>query len=298
MPSSQMVSGIEQNPSDLSRSRSGGKEANLTCFVGFFGLDRSLRWTGPSIEQNVLSPLRDFGFHLRTAAHFNFPREIENSRTQEKTVTSQKRSSSFPFEICWIEPQDQSLLDIESNQDYRNIFLKYKSMQEYQTRRNLALQLHSLNRIWKICSLIEADSADLFVFLRPDLEYIDRLDVAQICESIVNRGVDLITPEWQQWDGLNDRFAFCSARGAATYCQRLNRAHEHIAERGGDFHAESFLKWSAERDALHLDFCKLRAMRVRSNGKTWRENFKLDIATNLRAVTRGYRHRFWGWLRP
>lgn len=296
-PSSQTMSVAEQHPAELSGLRHHTSEGSLTCFVGFYGLNRSLRWTASSIERNILLPLREFGFDIRTAAHLNLPRDISNVRTREQTAPSSEWPSSIPLEICWLEPQHDSLSHIESGGHDLTIFGGGDSVYEYQNRRNLALQLHSLHRLWRLCSIIGSDNSDLFVLLRPDLEYIDRLDVAQIYESISKRGVDLITPEWHQWDGLNDRFAFCSARGAATYCQRLERAHEHIVERGGDFHAETFLKWAAERDALHLDICKLRAMRVRSSGKTWREDFKLDIATNLRALTRPYRHRVSSWLR-
>ena len=61
------------------------------------------------------------------------------------------------------------------------------------------------------------------VYARPDLRYLDDLDVAQLLSRADD---ELYTPFWATWGGLNDRFAFGAPRPAAAFGRRL----EHFAE--------------------------------------------------------------------
>ena len=50
--------------------------------IGFFGLARSLQWTLPSIQQNIIQPARELG-DVRLFAHLYRQTHIKNSRSGE-----------------------------------------------------------------------------------------------------------------------------------------------------------------------------------------------------------------------
>lgn len=90
-----------------------------------------------------------------------------------------------------------------------------------------------------------------------------------------NQMIDLITPSWHRWGGLNDRFALCSLRGARIYAtDRFKNLERRISLIGG-LHPESLLHLSAREASLTLAFTGLRAARIRGNGRQQEENFQL-----------------------
>jgi hypothetical protein len=106
---------------------------------------------------------------------------------------------------------------------------------------------------------------DILCFLRPDLRYNEPLDAARIERQIMHENFDLVTPSWHQWGGFNDRFAFCSQRGAAVYANRMALLPRAVAALG-TFHPESVLKKVAEDCGLKCGFLDLTAARVRLGG--------------------------------
>ena len=137
---------------------------------------------------------------------------------------------------------------------------------QYRSLGNLCHQLRSLERVWSLLELLGAKEDDLVLLLRPDLLYLDMLDPVRHLAPLLDRSADLIVPGWQSWGGLNDRFAFCNGHTAKLYATRIRLFSDAcLAMRG--MHAESFLRFVAQRYRLRVASTDLRAVRVRANGR-------------------------------
>ena len=242
----------------------------MRCLIGFFGLSRSLPLTISSIKEHILNPLEEVYDCVR-CAHFNQPESIYSPRSGEYNVPSSRQGiEDLKLDICWIEPQREEsilapLLDATGGVDAVG-----DGMGTSMT--NLLYQLYSLQQLWRICQLLRTEQFDMFVLLRPDLKYLDRLPVKQVTTAIGSAGIDLITPSWHRWGGLNDRFAFCSAQGAAVYTDRLRLVRRFVREKGF-LHPEALLAFAAELGGVSQDFTAMRAARVRANGREQQEDF-------------------------
>lgn len=256
------------------------RPASKQCFVGFFGLNRSLRWTAPSIRRNVIDPLREAGHDCFVAAHFNQPTIIHHPQSGERRVKLRRRAiKTLDIDLQWIEPQSEEniaeLLDAAMSVPFRD----YPDP-DGGTRRNILYQMHSLRRVWQMLNVVGSQNFDAFMLLRPDIEYIDRIDIPAV-DQIISGAADMVTPSWHQWGGLNDRFAFCNARAAEVFLNRWDcvtefcRTYEYL-------HPEQLLH-DAVRDAgLRVVTTEQRALRVRATGETWAEGFKLGKVTRAR----------------
>jgi len=246
------------------------------CFVGFFGLNRSLKWTFPSIQAQVLRPLYDSGLDLSLAGHFNCPEVITNVRSRENGVPLDMSSvHQLDLQMVWQEGQTVDSIDTVLPHAMSVPYRGYKD-HDGQTRRNAMFQLYSLKQLWRMQRLMAPDRFDFYCLLRPDLEYLDPLPIAQIIREITN-GKDLLTPNWHRWGGLNDRFAFCSPKGAEAYMLRFDDVGK-FCQTHSYFHSEEFLKHAARHAGLSTGFLSTRARRVRSTGEVCPETFPKPAA--------------------
>jgi hypothetical protein len=242
------------------------------CLVGFYGLNRSLRWTGESIRRNVLESLAR-RFNVTRVAHFNKPDLIHSPRSGELMVPSTMDGiEHLELHRCEVEKQTDDgishVLPIILNTP-----LKFEPDPDGIIRKNVLYQLYSLSRLGRMLDEQEPNRFSLFALLRADLEYIDEVPTVDIAQRIGN-GEDLITPSWHQFGGLNDRFAFASRRGAHVYLNRLDRVASYC-ESQGEIHSEAMLKYVAESAGLSLGFIDTRARRVRATGEFKAEAFNV-----------------------
>lgn len=250
-----------------------------TCFVGFFGLNRSLHWTYDSIRRNILDELESFGCKPVLAAHFNCPEVVHSPHSGEIHVPlAMPDLDKLKLELCWLEPQStdnladllplvlQTPLPVEEDPD--GII-----------RLNAMHQLHSLRRLGRLLDLLSPRSFDVFCLLRADLMYIDPMPVAEIFNLIMDKGVDLVTASWHKWRGFNDRFAFCSRRGAYAYLNRIDWVRQHCTDKQV-FHSEGLLRYMVKRTGLKYSFTPMRAKRVRATGAIKEEDFAASWAGN------------------
>lgn len=262
-----------------------GRAATPQVFVGFFGIDRSMRWTERSLRRNILDPLRAAGISPRVAAHFNTAATINKSHGGENNVKlGRPRLDRLPLELVWLEEQSIGRLPPELHR-WTELAFDNDLERKRLDRVHLMYQLRSLRQLWTLAGLMGAQDCDLFIFIRPDLEYLDPIDVAGTLRQVLEEGVDLITPTWHQFEGLNDRFAFCSRRGAEVYVDRLSYVTAFSEERGY-LSGEGLVAFAAEKNQLKLGFTGVRAMRVRATGATWREEFKLTPWQLGRSIAR------------
>ena len=236
----------------------------MRCLIGFFGITRSLRHTAGSIRAAIVDPLRQAGFTTPLVGHFNLPERLSNPRSGEFEVAPDRAESALlGLDLCWVEPQSDSTISAELAvaRAFPDAF-----EDQYRSLANLCHQLRSLQRLWSLLGLAGVGEDDLVLLLRPDLLYLDRLDPARDLRPLLDGRADLIVPRWQSWGGLNDRFAFCTVRGARVYATRFGLFAEACRELGG-MHAETFLGFVASCHRLRVGLTDLRAARVRADGR-------------------------------
>lgn len=255
------------------------------CFVGLYGLNRSLRWTWRSLKRNFIEPLYSVGLRPVVACHFHVPEVISSIRSGELGAPVRDRGHhNLPVTAIWQEPQWLELLPPGLRALTKPMF-DADSEEICQSRRNLLFQLRSLSQLWSMLCTLGANESDIFFLLRPDLQYLDELSVDQVLEPLTSGQVDVITSDWHQWGGLNDRFAFCSWRGARAIATRIELAQQFALEHG-HLHAEKLLHATVVSHGLRHRLTSLRAMRVRADGFTLREGFDLDRGTGLSVSVR------------
>lgn len=261
---------------------------SMRVLVGLYGLNRSLRWTAVSINKNVIASLRHANVEVTCAAHFNEPGLIHDERSGELGIAIDRTGiGRLPLDALMLEKQEEGRLPatvLEAIRDLR----EGPTVAPRQTMLNLLWQLYSLNQLWKLVH-VTPDRYDAYLFLRPDMEYLDPLDPS-VLNRIVSGEVDLITASWGKWGGLNDRFGVCSPRGAEVYAQRISGV-ERLCEDKGFLHGEPLLKSVAERANLRLGYTGLRAMRVRADGGTVRGEFHISAYELVRGLARKRVHR-------
>jgi hypothetical protein len=236
----------------------------MRCLIGFFGITRSLRHTAASIQAGLFEPLRQAGITTLRVGHFNLPERLSNPRSGEfDVVLDRGESALLGLDLCWVEPQSDGAISAELAvaRGFPDAF-----GDQYRSLANLCHQLRSLERVWSLLQLAGVGEDDLVLLLRPDLLYLDRLDPAEHLALLLDGRADLIVPRWQSWGGLNDRFAFCTARGARVYATRFRLFADACREMGG-MHAETFLHFATICHRLRVGLTDLRAVRVRADGR-------------------------------
>ena len=244
------------------------------CFIGYFGLNRSLDITSNTISANIIEPFVRLGFRVVSAAHLNSPAVINSPRSGERDVVASNFGiENIDCELIWQEPQREDSIEPLASNIFANYPMRGEADQDRIIRRNALLQMYSQTKLLAVLRLLDFDRFKVFCFIRPDLLFIDRIPDAGIM-SIADGSIDIITPTWQRWGGLNDRFALCSRRGAEIYLDRLSWVSAFCQEKGY-FHPEEILLYSIEKSGLKYDFMSTRARRVRSTGSIRHEDFTI-----------------------
>ena len=231
--------------------------------LAYFGLTRSLRHTAASLACNIEAPLAEAGAELHRVGHFHRPALIDNPRSGEHAVVPEADDTPLlGLDAVTIEPQDPALIEAEwaMCRSGRDLFSDgYRSLQ------NLCFQLRSLQHAWRLAEP-RLLAADWVLFLRPDLRYLDRIDVRSLVSALERDGCRLAVPRWQSWGGLNDRFALCRADVAETYAGRA-RHLQAMVSRFGAVHPESLLAYTVGVAGLRPALLDTRAIRIRADGR-------------------------------
>ncbi|MEM8852503.1 MAG: hypothetical protein AAGD34_02310 [Pseudomonadota bacterium] len=253
-----------------------------TIHVCYFGITRSLRFTLPSIEDNILKPARQRG-PVRQFCHVFDIGHIDNPRSEERG--SVDRNEHALLQADWLAVDTPPVADVDAR------FLRIKSYgdnwnDDFRSLRNLTHQLYSLKTVTD--AALE-DGAKICLFCRPDLSYHSSF-VATLKHAMTAhaRGEERVfVPNWQGWDGVNDRFAVCVGHEAITgYGRRWDVMEAYAKASGRPLQGESLLRYAlAEQPRVVVIKVPLKASRVRLSGTVKAEDFRPDwlIGLYLRA---------------
>jgi len=127
----------------------------------------------------------------------------------------------------------------------------------YSSLFNLLRQLNSLKLVTE---MHENKDYYCYIYLRPDLKYLNPLDINLINNIKENT---FYTPYWSKFGGLNDRLGFGKKNVMLEFGNRMQHALQYSKSK--KLHSETFLK-NIMRDykIVNID---LKANRIRANGK-------------------------------
>lgn len=243
--------------------------------VIFFGLVRSIHLSIKNIRRNIYDCNLDDKISLYTVASINMIETLNNPRSGEMGIP--------------LRPADVFLLDADAyaliRQDDAAIALHLAAAQRHldefgdgwNSVRNALHQLAALFRASTICTHALPVQFDYFLFVRPDLIYLDEIRLEDIASRFHGEG-NIALPPWHSFGGFNDRFALADAAAARHYAERLNLVTEYCAKR--PFHSERLLNYALEKGGCKVCALPVRAERVRANGVIKREDFS-DTVINL-----------------
>ncbi len=235
--------------------------------VVLYGLPRHSNLCIPSIEKSIIAPLEEKAkvriFYCVYKQSF-----VNNPWSGEYSPLDEENYNCFSRFTGRIESDDEKC--ITELQKIRKFGDSWQN--NFASTRNALRQLWANQAAYEIALAWEPD---LYVFSRVDLLYHDAFDYNTITQKIQDDHTVLI-PNWQWWDGLNDRFAVASPIAARAYGRRLDLAIEYCEETKLPFHAERFLKYALEKNNIAVKTVPWRASRTRVGGKIVNEDFTRD----------------------
>lgn len=263
------------------------EDGNFRVWICFFGMNRSLSKTHASIEQNILAPLTKLGWSYQIVAAFmNINGSFSNQHSGEENVSIEVNGHQR-LGISSYKYVEQDLFDRDFGWDSVNAHGDAWG-DNFQSTKNLCRALHSLEKVTELWQG-QAESNNLFIYLRPDMIYHDPFPFERFAEKLKQIGEKmLITPDWALYDGLNDRFAIMGRAAAEVYGFRLRFIPQYLEQTKSSLHAERLLRFTAEQNHLRFrgNFTSIRASRVRANGIIVPESFAPQSSMLNRILTR------------
>ncbi len=249
--------------------------------VAFYGIPRCTPISAPSIERNLLEPLRSAG-DVSVVHHLWRIDRVKSARSGEDAVLPQDAYAYFEQFSGVVEPPEV----FEAGEQFQS----WKACGDqfgdnFGSLRNLMHQLQSLRRV---TALIERTDPDVVVFARPDLQYHDAIPLSA-CRFAARFPRSCVVPIWNWWAGYNDRFAICGKAAYRAYGNRVDRAVDSARATRRPIHSESLVKFALRKAGANTLAIPMTASRVRADGTVREENFN-SIATST--LWRGRRDRF------
>ena len=212
------------------------------CFYGIVG--RSLEHTFKSIKENIFEVLVEAGIEYDVYLHNN-----------EVDILSSKRAGENNCKInndCWkmlkpVEYISEKQADAPTNAERFDNELAHVPDVFNDNKQSYKYALYEMYSCKKVTELWKKrDPYDCYLYLRPDLEYIHKLDLDFIKWHVCRPGWDgkIMTAGWHTWGGLNDRIAFGSRSSILAWGERFDYIDEYLTTGSGKcFQAESFSYW-------------------------------------------------------
>lgn len=233
--------------------------------IAIFGIPRGSGIAGPSIDAHIVRPCRAVG-QVKLFGHLFRQESVVNPRSGENGSLSEVDYERFAEFEPAMEPPNDCLESIRF-QDWCSLGDIYGD--EFQSLRNLAHQLHSLDRV---TASMERYAPDVVVFARPDLLYRQPLLRHELRAAADHPG-RVYLPQWQWWNGYNDRLAVCGKSSYRAYGTRIHRVGDFLRQTQRPLHAERLLRYALQRDRVVVRVLRQQAQRVRINDVLRDENF-------------------------
>lgn len=258
----------------------------MKIVVAFFGIPRCTAISAPSIEANILAPLRKLG-EVEVVYHLYEQKQVSNSRSGEHGQLDPANYTYFQ--------QFRGITEVPGVAHEGDALNKWKSFgdafaDDFASLRNLRSQLYSLLQVSR---LVESTNPDVVLFIRPDLLYHDPIP-ARLIEIAQENPKACIIPDWQWWGGYNDRFSICGRDAYWSYGTRIRQVINFCTQHQSPLHSESLVRYALKADGLKLYTTGLQASRVRVSGETKIEEFN-PLSTLKGDRWLNWEHRLANW---
>ena len=234
--------------------------------IGFFGLARSLKWTLPSIKENIIEPARELG-DVRLFAHLYQQNHITNPRSGENDPLDPDEYRLLECDEVRLEEPGKCL------EGARYEWVLSHGDAFHDGGKSLANLIHQLHSLQVVGEIIDAWKPNVVILARPDLHYHDNLSHL-IRKHLKRSSLSLSLPDWQWYGGYNDRFAVCGSLASKCYSNRLALVPRYLKKTGGPLPAERFLRFCLNENGVCVYSAAVQASRVRANGQMVNEDFR------------------------
>ena len=237
------------------------EKTNIEVAVCFFGLTRSLKYTLSSIQKNIFDVLSKNNIKYHIYLHTYNLEYLTNPRANEYNVKldiSEWKLLNPDFYSITNQKDFDNTINIK---EYLNCGDPWKD--KCNSLLNLLRQLNSLQIVNK---MINNDyNYKCLIYLRPDLKYLDKIDINQVLDIIKNSEQKIIyTPKWGRNQGCNDR-CYIGTKLATNIIANRN---DHIKEYSKTHkpHSERFMKYMIQSNNIINKNFSIIADRVRADG--------------------------------
>ena len=230
------------------------------CFFGV--ISRSLHLTIESIQKNI--------FDVLTNANIDFDVYVHNMKVKD-FVSMRANDYKKDLEDCCnlLKPDFFSETDQEDfDNNHKEMFnktMKYGKMLCENAIINAIRQLYSLKQVTTMWKNNKNRSYDYYLYLRPDLTYVNKLNVEQLIENIKFKDV-LLSPNWHKWGGLNDRIFMGNEKIVTIFSNRFDELLKMIEKEKIPYLPEVFMGYIAKKYNVKIVEIEFKGCRTRTNG--------------------------------
>lgn len=120
--------------------------------------------------------------------------------------------------------------------------------------------------LWSVTQELAAHRSEFAaaIYLRPDVRFLDKLDMRTFQQIVNSNRRAIATPNWQVWRGVNDRFAFGKTTDMIVYGERMLELDEYVKRSMP--HAEEYLRDYLRSKKIETIGISTRFQRVRADG--------------------------------
>ena len=228
---------------------------NKRICICFYGLVRSLKYTIHSIHNNIIRELIKNCYYINIYLHTYDLYVINNKRSNEKNIKLNVN------EYKLLEPDFVSITSQKSFDSTINInkYLIKGDPWPDNPKKSLFNLLRQLNSLKIVTSMHSSKKYLLYLYLRPDLKYLNKLDINIIKNYSPN---EFYTPSWGKFGGLNHRMGLGDKQTMSKFGNRIR--HSESFAKIKKLHSETFLK-NIMTGCIIKDI-KMKGNRIRANG--------------------------------
>jgi len=233
------------------------------CFFGVVG--RSLSDTINSINNNIFDVLKEHNIEYDVLCHNILVDSITNLRTGEKDAKVNNDDYKLLNPTIYIEDKQEDIDKLFKYENYRaDTTTDIYKIPGCPVIKNIIRQMYSIEKVTELWK--SKKDYDLYIYLRPDLLYINKINVPQILENINKKNI-LFTPNWGQGaQGINDRIYYGDYKTIQIFGNRINSLNNFTIDKGKVYNSEKHMKILTETYEIEKIFIDLKGNRVRVNG--------------------------------
>ena len=243
--------------------RNGSSGRGAVCF---YGINRSLKHTASSIQKNILNPITLAGYDRDLFYHTYNLSVIDNPRSKE--VHQKVDPSGFDilgtYKGSAISSQEDFLASFNLDDWILNDEDNWND--DFKSLKNLACQLNSIE---SCCNLIDSsrERYKFVMFARPDLLYLNSINMGQIQTFLSSKERVWILPDFQERETFwNDRFVVASHDDIQPWCRRIRWGKDFVKDKNQTVHSEMLVKYVGETEGIQKRGIDLKVVRVRADG--------------------------------